>query len=501
MDVCIYLRKSRAEENLSVGEVLKRHRATLTSYAMDKGYTVKSIKEEIVSGESITRRPKMLELLREIEENIYDGVLVMDMDRLGRGNMREQGLILETLKDYNTLIITPNKIYNLQDEFDEEFSEFQAFMARRELKIIKKRLARGRIKSLEEGNYLSPYAPFGYDKQDKTLIVNPIEAKVVEIIFELYIEMGFGVSRIASYLTSKGITNKHGLVSWDKSTINKIIQNPIYIGQISWGKRSYSYGDDGRRISKLKDKSSWLIYEGNHPPIIDKERFHSAQRISKERYVPHINNRSTLRNPVAGILKCGICGATMTLRSTKGRPDSLRCYKSCGNKSSYIHLIENALLSMILSEIDSMGYIYSYDNNIDVKKNVNILNKTIEIRKKELSNLIGQKNRLYDLLEMGIYDAETYNFRSQTIEKKLDATERDIKALLSQVATTKHVALAEGEKNLKIHNFRGFTGNLYNSLNISQKNALFKTLIHEVIYTKDRDAVKDDFTLDIRLRL
>jgi len=155
MDVCIYLRKSRSEENMSVEEVLSRHRTTLLAYAKKHKLNVLDIKEEVISGESITRRPKMLELLQEVEDNKYDAVLVMDIDRLGRGNMREQGLILETFKEYNTKIITPNKTYDLDNEFDEEYSEFEAFMARRELKIIRKRLLRGRMKSLEEGNYIA----------------------------------------------------------------------------------------------------------------------------------------------------------------------------------------------------------------------------------------------------------------------------------------------------------------------------------------------------------
>ena len=54
----------------------------------------------------------------------------MDLDRLGRGDMKDQGIILETFKESKTKIITPRKTYDLTDEFDEEYSEFEAFMAR-----------------------------------------------------------------------------------------------------------------------------------------------------------------------------------------------------------------------------------------------------------------------------------------------------------------------------------------------------------------------------------
>ncbi|SKC62764.1 hypothetical protein SAMN02194393_01781 [Maledivibacter halophilus] len=64
MKVCIYLRKSRAGENMSVEEVLSRHKTTLLAYSKKYNYNVLDIKEEVVSGESIARRPKMLQLLK-----------------------------------------------------------------------------------------------------------------------------------------------------------------------------------------------------------------------------------------------------------------------------------------------------------------------------------------------------------------------------------------------------------------------------------------------------
>ncbi len=139
MDTCIYLRKSRADEEAEKQgefETLHRHKTTLLKIAKEKCLNVVDIKEELESGESIKDRPRMIELLKEVEDNQYDAVLVMDIDRLGRGNMQDQGLILDTFKNSNTEIITPRKTYNLNNEFDEEYSEFEAFMARKELKLI-----------------------------------------------------------------------------------------------------------------------------------------------------------------------------------------------------------------------------------------------------------------------------------------------------------------------------------------------------------------------------
>ncbi|MEG2848325.1 MAG: recombinase family protein, partial [Bacilli bacterium] len=94
MKTCIYLRKSRADieaEQNGEFETLTRHKTTLLKVAKDRNLDVVEIKEELVSGEYIEHRPKMIELLKEVENNKYDAVLVMDVDRLGRGNMQDQG--------------------------------------------------------------------------------------------------------------------------------------------------------------------------------------------------------------------------------------------------------------------------------------------------------------------------------------------------------------------------------------------------------------------------
>ena len=87
MNTCIYLRKSRKgdDPDETAAETLRRHREQLLALAQERGLNVVEIKEEIVSGGSIAARPQMRALLSEVEEGRYDAVLVMDIDRLGRG--------------------------------------------------------------------------------------------------------------------------------------------------------------------------------------------------------------------------------------------------------------------------------------------------------------------------------------------------------------------------------------------------------------------------------
>jgi len=111
--VAMYLRKSRADleaEARGEGETLSRHKKILLTVAKQKGLNIVKIRQEIASGESLIHRPEMMELLKEVEAGLYDAVLCMDLDRLGRGNMREQGIIMETFQRSGTKIITPRKV-------------------------------------------------------------------------------------------------------------------------------------------------------------------------------------------------------------------------------------------------------------------------------------------------------------------------------------------------------------------------------------------------------
>ena len=160
MAYCMYLRKSRADkdyENSSTEAILNRHEKALLELAQNNNYKISQIFREVVSGETLSQRPEMQKLLAQVENNMYDGVLVMEVERLARGNSVDQGIIAQAFKYSNTLIITPTKVYDPQNEFDEEYFEFGLFMSRREYKTINRRLNAGRLASCKEGKFVFQY--------------------------------------------------------------------------------------------------------------------------------------------------------------------------------------------------------------------------------------------------------------------------------------------------------------------------------------------------------
>lgn len=158
----MYLRKSRADveaENLGEMETLARHEKILTELAKRKNIKITKIYKEIVSGESIQNRPEMQKLLNDVYAKKYKGILVTEIERLARGNTKDQGIIEEAMKIGNCTIITPLKDFDPNNEFDEEYLGFNLYMSRREYKTISRRMQQGIIQSVKEEITLVHYHP------------------------------------------------------------------------------------------------------------------------------------------------------------------------------------------------------------------------------------------------------------------------------------------------------------------------------------------------------
>lgn len=165
IEYAIYLRKSRADielEKYSKTDTLNRHRVILLNLAKAMGIDKEKIDiyEEVVSGETIKEREKMQELLDNVEMKKYKAVFVVEVSRLSRGDKIDQGEITKILKYTNTLVVTPDKTYDLSNEKDEELFEDELTNSSKELKVTKKRLNRGRNSSVLEGKYVASVPPY-----------------------------------------------------------------------------------------------------------------------------------------------------------------------------------------------------------------------------------------------------------------------------------------------------------------------------------------------------
>ncbi len=281
----IYLRKSRADEEAESrgeGETLARHEKILLDLAEKKEIKIGKIYKEIVSGETIEDRPEMKKLLSDVKKEMWKGVLVVEVERLARGETMDQGIVSKTFKISNTKIITPIKTYDPNNEFDEEYFEFGLFMSRREYKTINRRLQRGRVASINEGKYVGSVAPYGYDREkikgDKgyTLKINS-EANTVKIMYYLYAYEELSLHEIVRKINKMGLKPRKN-AEWTVSSVKEILSNPVYIGKVRWNTRKEVKIYKNEKLVKTRPRNNnYIIKQGLHKPIIDEKTWKIAE--------------------------------------------------------------------------------------------------------------------------------------------------------------------------------------------------------------------------------
>lgn len=511
---CMYLRKSRADmeaEARGEAETLARHEAMLWELArkLDLYVPKDGIYREIVSGETIASRPVMQQLLADVEQGKWEGVLVVEVERLARGDTMDQGLVAQTFKYSNTKIITPMKIFDPSDEFDEEYFEFGLFMSRREYKTINRRLQAGRIAAVKEGKYVGNKPPYGYvrkkleGQKGYTLEPHPEQAPIVKMIFDWYIS-GNGISIICRKLNDMKIPTAKGGY-WVPATVRGILSNPVYIGKVRWNFRPQRKKIVDGQVTRERpraDQSTWVIADGLHEAIIDEEVFYRAQTIAANNpSVPAPKYRG-VKNPLAGLIVCGKCGRKMIRRPYQnGYPDTLMCPAvPCTNVSSHLHLAESRLLQALENWLNEYSVTFSREekNNTDMA----LLEQSLGRLGKEIETLEKQINSLHDLLEQGVYSVETFLERSSLLKERMRVAQEEKEELERKMAETRLQEISKEKILPKVERVI----NLYWKLESpADKNKLLKEVLDKAVYTKEASgrwhASPDDFKLIIYPKL
>ena len=327
-EVIDYLRKSRSDDpTLTVEEVLAKHEAILDEWSEKNlgGIVPEENKyREVVSGETLKERPEINKVIKRIESPKIKAIQIVEPQRLTRGDLEDIGRIMKLLKHTNTLVITPNRIYNLHDDYDWDALERELKRGNEFLEYTKKILNRGRLLSVSQGNYIGNTPPYGYRKEFvmegkkkcPILVPNKDEAEVVRMMFDLYVNEDMGCWNICKKFDEMGIKPPKG-DHWSANAMTKMLENIHYIGKVKWNHRkTITIVEDGesvqtRPVAKIGE---YLVYDGKHEAIVSEELFNAAQ--AKKGKNARLKPNTKIRNPLAGLLWCK-CGRAMSLRTYK----------------------------------------------------------------------------------------------------------------------------------------------------------------------------------------
>ena len=374
-----YLRKSRKDlelEAMGEGETLARHHARLMDLAARHNIHPDQIVtyREMVSGDSIDERPEMQRLLSDVYAKKYKGVLVIEVERLARGNTTDQGVVADAFQATSTTIITEAKTYDPHSETDQTYFEFGLFMSRQEYKTIKRRMVAGKEQSVREGNYILPQRVFGYEivkksKKERTLKPIPEEVKIVQMIFDWYTEDRRSTEWIAQQLTLMKVQTIKKKPEWHRGTIRDMLDNPIFIGKVTWGKTRIvkEYNEETGKLVKVRKKDGNVkIYEGKHDGIISEEQFKKAQLVTESYKNPSLKVNTELINPLAGLIECCDCGRNMIANQFgNGKATRLKHAntKLCRKKSLPLQDVIDAFVNALNEAIADFEVKMEHDDN------------------------------------------------------------------------------------------------------------------------------------------
>ncbi|MCM1144594.1 MAG: recombinase family protein [Blautia sp.] len=389
--VAIYSRLSEEDRNklnkADDSRSIQNQKSMLISYALSQGWEIYNIYSDDDYKGSDRNRPAFTQLMKDAADRKFDIVLCKSQARFTRelelvekiihGQFVEWGIrFIGYADNADTAIAGNKKARQINGLVNEWYLEDLSDNIRTVLTDHRKK-----------GMHIGAFALYGYKKdpeQKGHLIIDEEAAEVVRLVFELYAS-GMGKVNIARYLNERGIPNpteykrrqglrykgadrKYGTL-WKYYAISDMIRNEMYIGNMVQGK--YKNPTYKSKSSKPVPRDQWIIVEGTHEPIIEKDLWDKVQQMIACRAKPMCTGEIGL---FAGKTRCMYCG--YTLRATKQREFRyLRCtskfFKEEACKGAFIP--QRFLEKAILDELNQI--ISQYFDEKSAEENLSIYQK------------------------------------------------------------------------------------------------------------------------------
>lgn len=464
--VGLYMRLSREDGDKEESSSVTNQREMLKRYVSEQEnfFIVKEYVDDGYTGTNFDR-PDFKQMIEDIEAGIIDTVITKDLSRLGRERLGVGHYTEIYFPEHNVRYIALlDNIDTYIDSGMNDMAPFKGVINDMYVRDISKKIRSSLIERKKAGNFLGVTAPYGYQKDPNNkfhLIINEKEAEVVKRVFRLYLE-GNGLTRIAQILTKDGIpvpgesrdigkTRRTALYSsWKQTTIRRILDNRVYLGELVQFKRRKINYKSKRRINVPEEER--YICRGTHEAIIDEESFNAVQNILKKNKSFKGSKHDYL---FKGLLFCSECGARLNVtysnyalkrygeyRYTTICYSYSRLYSDiCTRHSNSIPELEEVLIKHI-KEVCSR-YI-----------NENLQDELISMAKKqkqfELKQITNEKK--LETLEQKISDIGLYIKNLYMDKVKGVVSENDYVSLVADFTKDRDNLIKEKEELIKIIN-------------------------------------------------
>jgi len=441
-NVALYCRVS-TEEQASEGYSISAQLQTLRQYTSLYGWQIaEEYVDEGISGKDIKGRPAMQRLISDVDKGKFQAVLVWKISRLSR-SMLDTLVLLDKFEDYDIKFISYSENFDTGSPIGRLVVQLMASIAEMERNTLSENVKLGMTQRAKEGSWNGGIV-FGYDSIEKELVINPKEAEIVQLAFNLYAE-GKGLKAITNHLNKAGYRTKRKK-HFSINGIAQILDNPIYNGKIRW--LQVEDWDKKRRRGKNVNP---IVVEGKHEAIISNELWNLVQARRKSRSFKQRQSQEPFL--LSRILRCPDCGQGMvpsiTTSTRKDGSKRKHRYYVCGvfhNKGSSAckansvksYDAEDSVINRItefLNDPDNFTKAIEVINKDKVQSNIE-LKKQIEHLNAELHTASSLEEKYMGAFEQNLFPVAILQERLQKVSHQKNELQQKKNELSVQLSSS-----------------------------------------------------------------
>ena len=486
ISVAIYVRlsdedkdkKYKGDESASI----QNQKSMLTAYCKERNWDIYDIYvDEDYSGTD-KNRPAFNRMLKDCEKGNVNLVLCKDQSRFSRDIVTVETYINDKFLEWGVRFIgvadnsdSDNEMYSTMRLMQGAYNELY-------VKDISTKIRKTLTHKREQGQFTGSFAPYGYavDPKNKNhLVIDPVAAENVKLIFDLYAQ-GSGYRAIVIELNSRGIPSptlykqmcgskfynanvqgSHSEGLWTHSTIFTMLRNETYTGTLVQGKsHNVSYKNHKK---KRVDESEWIRVPDTHEAIIDPLTWQKVQERLQGRV--RVDTITQTLSPLAGKVKCAVCGKPMKRNVYYNKKRTIQYYglqcgtykigaMNCANTKSISGM---QLEAFLIQQINTHIRQFCYTNKLTLldkhQEKIDTLTGTINLYKEQIADKENKVTKMYEDYLDGTISAEQYKIISNKFTDTIAELKVKCENIQGQIAHIESIKAEEADKKAIIDKY------------------------------------------------